>query len=236
MHQRLTQYNNPFQILTDNDNDIDDDTIIASNYSLPAPLPSQHNPRVPNATPTTNLRPPTQGPKQTLVLYQQPRPPPTVIPLSQPQTTPPQPQSPNLLQTLLICPPSIPTMIPHDLRPPTNRKWMRPPTTSAAAPSNNIIEPDNECCDCSTPRLPTTLCCSTCFINTLLPGNISIQAVHHIMTLETIKVDTDLQWTGAIIDIQEACCGIVHPITKVTITQYKKLQPIPTPNIYGSRQ
>ncbi len=57
-----------------------------------------------------------------------------------------------------------------------------------------------------------------------LPGNISIQAMHYIMTLEAIKVTTDLQWTGPIIDIKEHCCGVVHPVTKQTITQYKKLQ------------
>jgi hypothetical protein len=48
--------------------------------------------------------------------------------------------------------------------------------------------------------------------------------MNHIMTLEAIKVATDLQWTAPIIDIEEHCCGIVHPITKVTITQYKILQ------------
>jgi hypothetical protein len=48
--------------------------------------------------------------------------------------------------------------------------------------------------------------------------------MHHIMTLEAIKVATYLQWTGPIIDIEEYCCGIVRPITKQTITQYKKLQ------------
>jgi hypothetical protein len=31
------------------------------------------------------------------------------------------------------------------------------------------------------------------------------------MTFEEIKVATNLQWTGPIIDIEEHCCGIVHP-------------------------
>ena len=61
-------------------------------------------------------------------------------------------------------------------------------------------------------------------INTCLPGNIAIQAMHHIMTLEAFKVATQLQWTGPIIDMEEHCFGFVHPITKQTITQYKKLQ------------
>jgi hypothetical protein len=54
------------------------------------------------------------------------------------------------------------------------------------------------------------------------PGNISIQAMHHIMTLEAIKVATNSQWAGPIISIEELCFGVVHPITKETITQYKK--------------
>jgi hypothetical protein len=57
-----------------------------------------------------------------------------------------------------------------------------------------------------------------------LPSNISIQAMHHIMTLEAIKVATNSQWTGPIIDIEEHCCCVVNPVTKVNITQYKKLQ------------
>jgi hypothetical protein len=45
----------PFQILTENDNDIDDNTVIASNSSPLAPLPSQHDCRIPTATPNTAL-------------------------------------------------------------------------------------------------------------------------------------------------------------------------------------
>jgi hypothetical protein len=48
--------------------------------------------------------------------------------------------------------------------------------------------------------------------------------MHHIMTLEAIKVATNLQWTGPITDIEEHCCGVVHPVTKQTKTQYKKFQ------------
>jgi hypothetical protein len=41
IHQRLTRHNNPFQILSDNDKDDDDDTVIASNYSPRTPLTTQ---------------------------------------------------------------------------------------------------------------------------------------------------------------------------------------------------
>jgi hypothetical protein len=48
--------------------------------------------------------------------------------------------------------------------------------------------------------------------------------MHHVMTLKAFKVATQSQWTGPIIDIIEQCFGVVHPITKQTFTQYKKLQ------------
>ncbi len=48
--------------------------------------------------------------------------------------------------------------------------------------------------------------------------------MHHIMTLKAFKVATQSQWTRLIIDIKEHCFGVVHPITKQTIMQYKKLQ------------
>jgi hypothetical protein len=115
-------------------------------------------------------------------------------------------------------------MIPHDLRPLTNKKRMRTPTKSAASPSYNIIKPNNERCNCPTPWPSKPLRHSTRIIYTRLLGNISIQAMHHIMTLKAIKVATDLKSTGPIIDIKEHCCGIVHPVTKQTITQFKKLQ------------
>jgi hypothetical protein len=44
------------------------------------------------------------------------------------------------------------------------------------------------------------------------------------MTLKAFKVATQSQWTGPIIDIEEHCFGVVHPITMQTIPQYKKLQ------------
>jgi hypothetical protein len=47
--------------------------------------------------------------------------------------------------------------------------------------------------------------------------------MHHAMTLKAFKVATQLQLTGPIIDIEEHSFGVVHPITKQTITQYKKL-------------
>jgi hypothetical protein len=43
------------------------------------------------------------------------------------------------------------------------------------------------------------------------------------MTLKAINVATQSQWTGPIINTEECCFGVVHPVTKKTITQYWKL-------------
>jgi hypothetical protein len=69
--------------------------------------------------------------------------------------------------------------------------------------------------------MPTQL--STWNITMQRPGNILLQASHHIMQLETNKLATKSQWTGPLIDIKEVCFGVIHPITKQTVTQYWKL-------------
>jgi hypothetical protein len=50
------------------------------------------------------------------------------------------------------------------------------------------------------------------------PENISIQAMHHVMTPEAAKIATSSQWSRQIINIEEPCFSIVHPVTKQTIT------------------
>jgi hypothetical protein len=125
-------------------------------------------------------------------------------------------------QTLVIVPPVSPSIILHDLCL-HHRKRPRPPEPTAT-PRYNIIEPDNDCHDCLTSRPEPPPCRSPCIIDTSMSGNISIQAMHHVMTCEAFKVATSSQWTRPIIDIQEHCFGIVHPVTKQTITQHKKLQ------------
>ena len=94
----------------------------------------------------------------------------------------------------------------------------------ATPPRYTVIEPDTDCPDQPTTQVPTPPWRSTRIIQPCMPGNISIQAMHHVMTLKAIKVATNSQWKGPIIDIKELCFGVMHPITKETITQYKKLQ------------
>jgi hypothetical protein len=44
------------------------------------------------------------------------------------------------------------------------------------------------------------------------------------MRLEANKFANHNQLTGPLIDIEDHCFGVVHPVTNETITQYKKLQ------------
>jgi hypothetical protein len=57
-----------------------------------------------------------------------------------------------------------------------------------------------------------------------MPGNISLQAIYRIMQLKATKLAMKSQCTGPIINIEEVCFRVVHPITKQTIAQYCKLQ------------
>ena len=116
--------------------------------------------------------------------------------------------------------PTIPT--PHDLRPVT---FKRPRLTAPSPwPAPNVIEPDDDRTNAPTPRLPTPPWRLTRLIFPRHPGNIAIQAMHHVMRLEANNITSPSHQTGPTIDIEEYCCGVVHPITKETITQYKKLQ------------
>jgi hypothetical protein len=88
-------------------------------------------------------------------------------------------------------------------------------------PSYNIIEPNDDRLERPSRRSSTPPRQSTRIIQ---PGNISLQAIHHVMQLEATKVSTQSQWTHPPVEIEDCCFGVVHPITKQTITQYRKLQ------------
>jgi hypothetical protein len=119
-------------------------------------------------------------------------------------------------------PKDTPTVTIHDIRP-GRRKWAHP-ISMTAPPRYRIIEPDKKHPNQRTTHVPTPPRRSTRIIQPCMPNNISIQAMHHIITLKAIQVAINSQWTGPIIDMEELCFGVVHPITKETITQYKKLQ------------
>ncbi len=101
---------------------------------------------------------------------------------------------------------------------------MIPTHTPTATSRYNFIDPDKNCQDCPAKKSSTSPWCSIRLINTCLPSNILLQAIHHVMQLKATNLATKSQWTGPIINIKEFCFGVVHPVTKQTITQYWKLQ------------
>jgi hypothetical protein len=226
IHQRLTRHNNPFEILVDDDDDEDTNTIVASNCSPQAPCPTQRPQTIqptshpPSTEPTTIRRPPPLRSQTILLPSQPPRLlPPVIMPRSRVRPRSPPTPSPH---TLLFLPPVAFSVTPHDLRP--HRYNTVPTQTPTATPGYNFIEPNDDHHDRPTTRSSTPPRRSIRLINTHLPGNIAIQAMHHIVTLEAFKVATQSQWTGPIINIKEHCFDVVHPITKQAIMQYKKLQ------------
>ncbi len=65
------------------------------------------------------------------------------------------------------------------------------------------------------------------------PCNISRQALYHVIglgftnapayTVPDLLAQHHKQYMGPLIDIEEYCYGVVHPVTKETITHYRKL-------------
>jgi hypothetical protein len=180
-------------------------------------IPTRLLPRVPHSTqhsqmnqptsqstttaPTTVWRPPPLCLQKILLPIQPPCRLPPVIPMPRSCTIRPRALPPTSLQTLLFLPPVAPSVTPHDLWPHSYN--MVPTHTPTATPRYNYIEPDDDRHDCPTTRSSTPPQQSIHLINTCLPGNIAIQAIHHTMTLEVFKVATQLQWTRPIIDFDE---------------------------------
>jgi hypothetical protein len=197
IHQRETHNNYPFQILADNDDDNGgDDMVVHSNCSPRAPLPNLLEPHLPTAISTPFPGPLLHRPEVFLKLS------PPLIPLP-----------------TVGLPKDTPAVTIHDIRP-GHRKWARP-ISMTAPPWYTVIKLDVDHPDQPTAHVPTPPRRSTRIIRPRMPGNISPQAMHHVMTLEAIKVATNSQWTRPIIDIKECCFGDMHLITKETITQYK---------------
>ncbi len=73
--------------------------------------------------------------------------------------------------------------------------------------------------------------CSTRLISNRIPINISHQALYHIINLgfayaPAISIPQKLThdyYSGPLIEIEEYCNGVVHPVSKETITHYRKL-------------
>jgi hypothetical protein len=222
IHQRHTHNNNPFNILADDDDD--DDTVVASNCSPRAPPPSlppsdlQGNP--PALQPT---RPLANQPTSLL---------PTLCPSRTPTTPPPRVLAiPTIIQAIT---PAAPHTRIHDLHPNPIRKPSKMPAgTKQPTHSLPIVEPDDERDEMPTMRPSAPPRRSTQLITNRTSCNISRQALYHIIGLgftnapgNTIPQSLSKyhkQYTGPLIDIKEYCYGVVHPVTKETITHYRKL-------------
>jgi hypothetical protein len=189
---------------------------------------------LPSAIPITTTQPTTRLPRTILPLKPPLRPPPHVIPLPPPSSCQVESPPTALPQILLFAPPVELSHVAHDLQPSTNKQAC--PTALTAPPQYNIIDPNNEHHNQPITQSSTPPRCSTRITYPCIPGNISIQAMHHIMTLKAIKVATNSQWTGPIINIEEHCFGEVHPVTKQSITQYRNCSMIQTSSTSGCQQ
>ena len=141
VHQHQTHNNNPFNILTDDD--IGDDTVVASNCSPRTPLPSLPTSELP-------VRPPKNLPRHQLAI--QPTSLPTMNqPSSPPTLTPPRVlASPSHTRTTA---PTAPHIHIHDLRPTPAGKPTKPPAcTKPQSSSRPIVEPDDDRDEISTTR------------------------------------------------------------------------------------
>jgi hypothetical protein len=178
VHQHLTWHNNPFQVLVDDDNDNNTNTVFASTCSPQAPHPTQHPQMIqppsqqPTTVPTTVQRPPPICPQTILLPSQPPHPHPPVIPTPRSHTIRPWASPSTSLQTQLFLPPVTPSVTPHDLWP--HRYNTVPTHKPTATPCYNFIEPDDDHHDRPTTRSSTPPQQSTRLINTPLPGSIAI--------------------------------------------------------------
>jgi hypothetical protein len=131
----------------------------------------------------------------------------------------------------------IPTIAPrilhnhlHDLRlhqPWTNRRL--PPVTKHQPHYLPVVEPDEE----APIRLPTPPRRSIRLITSCTPCQISRQALFHLIDIRFNKAPANTipqtlqrhhkQYTGPISKIEHYCNGVVYPVTKETITHYRKL-------------
>jgi hypothetical protein len=139
--------------------------------------------------------------------------------------------TPTIFPSPTILPRSKPTQSFTPTIIPTSK-----PTKNATLPAGPAyIQPDyNERDDhCNPwPDSPPIPCDAIQFLSPCGPANIAVQALYHVINLAfnapptyTIPrnlVDSSDQFWHTI-DIKEVCNGVVHPITKETITKYDKL-------------
>jgi hypothetical protein len=166
-----------------------------------------------------------QAPRQQTI--PPPIPSPYVPPMGLPTTPPPRVQAAQAFIPAIT--PASPYSLVHDLHPVPSQKPIQPLLhTKQQTHSLPIVEPDNKW-----ESTPTTIPSSqprhsTHLINIRTPCSISRQAQYHIINLgfahaPATQIPCKLihdQYTGPVVEIKEYCNGVVHPITKETITRY----------------
>jgi hypothetical protein len=139
--------------------------------------------------------------------------------------------SPSTGQVTAQTTPHVPI---HDLHPKRTEKPSKP--TARTKPTTYtipIVEPDDERDEIPTKRPASPPRRSTRLISSRTPGSISRQALYHVIglgftnapanTVPTLLAQHHKQYTGPLIDIEDCCYGVVHPVTKETIIHYRKL-------------
>jgi hypothetical protein len=110
----------------------------------------------------------------------------------------------------------------------------KPTTSFDALPFPAYIKPNNDDCDDTIPSRPTLLAIQ--FHSQCGMANISLQALYHVINLvfnaqPTYTIPQALckspNCIHHIINIEEVCNGVFHPVTKETIMKYTKLMNAP---------
>jgi hypothetical protein len=220
IHQRHTCNNNPFHILTNDDDD--NDTVIASNCSpsaQPTVSPSSALPVIPLTR---------QAPHQLTILP--PIPPPSAHPTRLPTTPPMRVQATQ--EFIPAITPTAPYSPVHDLSPVPSQKPIQPLSyTKQQTHSLPVVELDDKWDGTPTAIPSSQPQRSTRLISNKMPCNMPCQALYHIINLgfdhaPAISIPCKLihdQYTGLVLEIKEYCNREVHPITKETITHSRKM-------------
>ena len=215
VHQRQTRNNNPFHILSNDDDD--DVTVVASNCSPRTPPPNLPTSDLPASQPKTSATQLCPCQRQHIGL-----------------PTMPPPRVSATTTSVINKRRQAPTVPIHDLRPKPTNKLSRP-TAHSTPPACNIpiVKPDEERSEIHTKRQATPPRGSTRLISSRAPCSISRQALYHVIGLGFLNAPANTipsslapchqQSNDPFMNIEEHCNGVVHPVTKETITQYKKL-------------
>jgi hypothetical protein len=225
VHQQHTQSNNPFAILEDDALDDNDDSI-ADNITV------QANKCTNGATLGTSLQLVRQPARRSNTPMVSTNPISSLVhdlPLTMTPTLILQPRLPQSTHQQPIANPS--TIAPQCLLRST-MPTIEPAMTNNQQPYPHYILPNDDKCDTNI-RQPDP---AICLLSTQGPASIAIHALYQLINLvfnnplsytTPTKLNNPSNRFQHNINIEEVCIGVVHPITKETITKYMKLMDDP---------